>query len=59
MIMTAITEYIKPLLTGESLSTEKATELLDIIFEGQVGDVAFNDSVDNLLHYFHYPTPSS
>ena len=37
--MTAITEYIKPLLAGESLSAEKATELLDIIFEGQVSDV--------------------
>jgi len=38
-MMAAITEYIKPLLEGESLSAEKATQLLDIIFEGQVSDV--------------------
>ena len=37
--MAAITEYIKPLLHGESLSFEKATGLLDIIFEGQVSEV--------------------
>ncbi len=37
--MAAITEYIKPLLQGESLSFEQATELLDIIFEGQVSGV--------------------
>lgn len=34
--MAAITEYIKPLLEGESLSFEQATSLLDVIFEGQV-----------------------
>ena len=34
-----ITEYIKPLLQGQSLSFEKATELLDIIFEGQISEV--------------------
>jgi len=34
--MAAITEYIKPLLQGESLSFEQATQLLDIVFEGQV-----------------------
>lgn len=37
--MTTITEYIQPLLQGESLSFEKATELLDIIFEGDVPEV--------------------
>lgn len=37
--MATITEYIKPLLNGESLNLEQATELLDIIFEGQVSDV--------------------
>jgi anthranilate phosphoribosyltransferase len=37
--MAAITEYIKPLLQGESLSFEQATSLLDIIFEGQVPEV--------------------
>ena len=31
-----ITEYIKPLLQGENLSFEQATQLLDVIFEGQV-----------------------
>jgi anthranilate phosphoribosyltransferase len=37
--MTTITEFIKPLLQGESLSFEQATELLDIIFDGEVPDV--------------------
>ncbi len=37
--MTTITEFIKPLLQGENLSFEQATELLDIIFEGEVPDV--------------------
>jgi anthranilate phosphoribosyltransferase len=37
--MATITEYIEPLLQGESLSFERATNLLDIIFEGQVSDV--------------------
>jgi len=37
--MAAITEYIEPLLRGKSLSLEQSTELLDIIFEGQVADV--------------------
>jgi anthranilate phosphoribosyltransferase len=34
--MAAITEYIKQLMQGESLSIEQAESLLDIIFEGQV-----------------------
>ncbi len=34
--MAIITEYIKPLLQGESLSFEEATLLLDIVFEGEV-----------------------
>ena len=34
--MTTILEYINPLLHGESLSFEQATNLLDIVFEGQV-----------------------
>jgi len=37
--MATITEYIEPLLQRESLSLERATSLLDIIFEGQVSDV--------------------
>jgi anthranilate phosphoribosyltransferase len=37
--MTTITEFIKPLLQGESLGIEQATSLLDIIFEGDVPDV--------------------
>ena len=37
--MAVITEYIQPLLEGESLSFEQATSLLDIIFEGEVPDV--------------------
>ena len=37
--MVVITEYIKPLLQGDSLSTEKAMQLLDIIFEGEVSEV--------------------
>ncbi|MBN1805797.1 MAG: anthranilate phosphoribosyltransferase [Sedimentisphaerales bacterium] len=34
--MAAITEYIKMLLKGEDLRLEQATDLLDVIFEGQV-----------------------
>lgn len=34
--MAAITEYIKQLLQGESLSFQQAESLLDVIFEGQV-----------------------
>jgi len=34
--MATIIDYIKPLLEGEDLSFEQATELLDVIFEGQV-----------------------
>jgi len=34
--MSTIIEYVKPLLEGEDLSFEQATELLDIIFEGEV-----------------------
>jgi len=34
--MAAITEYIKQLMQGKSLSIEQATNLLDIIFEGEV-----------------------
>ena len=37
--MAGITEYIEPLLKGESLSFEQAGSLLDIIFEGQVSEV--------------------
>jgi anthranilate phosphoribosyltransferase len=37
--MAEITEYIQPLLEGESLSFEQATSLLDIIFEGEVPEV--------------------
>jgi anthranilate phosphoribosyltransferase len=37
--MAGITEYIEPLLKGESLSFEQARSLLDIIFEGQVAEV--------------------
>jgi anthranilate phosphoribosyltransferase len=37
--MATITEYIKPLLRGESLTFEQANELLGIIFEGQVSEV--------------------
>ena len=37
--MAVITEYIQPLLEGESLSFEQATSLLDIIFEGEIPDV--------------------
>jgi len=36
--MTALTEYIEPLLRGESLGFEQATSLLDVIFEGEVGE---------------------
>ena len=34
--MATIIEYIKPLLEGKDLSLEQATNLLDVIFEGQV-----------------------
>ncbi|MDT8303174.1 MAG: anthranilate phosphoribosyltransferase [Sedimentisphaerales bacterium] len=34
--MAGITEYIKTLLEGEDLSFEQATDLLDVIFEGEV-----------------------
>ncbi len=37
--MAVITEYIQPLLEGESLSFEQATSLLDIIFEGEIPEV--------------------
>jgi len=37
--MATITEYIKPLLQGESLSFEQATALLDVIFRGDVPEV--------------------
>lgn len=36
--MTAITEYIEPLLVGESLDFEQAASLLDVIFEGEVAE---------------------
>jgi len=34
--MSTITEYVKLLIEGEDLSIEQATDLLDIIFEGEV-----------------------
>ncbi|MHC4244554.1 MAG: anthranilate phosphoribosyltransferase [Planctomycetota bacterium] len=34
--MAGITDYIKTLLEGEDLSFEQATDLLDVIFEGEV-----------------------
>jgi len=34
--MATITEYIKQLMQGKSLSFEQATDLLDVIFEGEV-----------------------
>jgi len=37
--MAGITEYIEPLLKGQSLSLEQAEQLLDIIFEGQTSEV--------------------
>ncbi len=37
--MTTITEYIEPLLHGKDLTFEQSTQLLDIIFEGQVPEV--------------------
>jgi anthranilate phosphoribosyltransferase len=37
--MATITEYIKPLLQGQSLSFQQATQLLDVIFEGEVPEV--------------------
>ncbi len=37
--MAVITEYIKLLLQGDSLSFEQATSLLDIIFEGEIPEV--------------------
>lgn len=37
--MATITDYIEPLLTGESLSFEQAADLLDVVFEGEVPEV--------------------
>ncbi|MDD5326915.1 MAG: anthranilate phosphoribosyltransferase [Phycisphaerae bacterium] len=37
--MAGITEYIEPLLKGQSLSLEQAEQLLDIIFEGEISEV--------------------
>jgi anthranilate phosphoribosyltransferase len=37
--MATITEFIEPLLRGQSLGFEQATALLDIIFEGEVSEV--------------------
>ena len=37
--MAGITEYIELLLKGENLSFEQATNLLDIIFEGEISEV--------------------
>jgi len=37
--MATIIEYIEPLLQGKSLSFEQATQLLDIIFQGETSDV--------------------
>ncbi len=37
--MTAITEYIEPILKKEDLSFEQSKAVLDIIFEGQVSEV--------------------
>ncbi|MCK5226176.1 MAG: anthranilate phosphoribosyltransferase [Planctomycetes bacterium] len=37
--MILITEYIETLLSGESLSFEKAEQLLDIVFGGEVSEV--------------------
>jgi anthranilate phosphoribosyltransferase len=37
--MAGITEYIEPLLRGESLSFEQARSLLDVVFEGEVSEV--------------------
>ena len=37
--MTVITEYIELLLSGKSLSLEKAEQLLDIVFEGEVSEI--------------------
>jgi anthranilate phosphoribosyltransferase len=37
--MTAIIEYIEPLLRGQSLSFEQAEELLDVVFQGDVPEV--------------------
>jgi anthranilate phosphoribosyltransferase len=36
LIVATIIEYIRPLLEGKDLGFERATELLDVIFEGQV-----------------------
>jgi anthranilate phosphoribosyltransferase len=36
MIMAEITEYLKTLIEGKDLSYEQATNLLDVIFEGEV-----------------------
>jgi anthranilate phosphoribosyltransferase len=37
--MVLITEYIEPLLQGQDLSFDRATELLDVIFEGETPEV--------------------
>ncbi len=37
--MAGITEYIETLLKGENLSIEQATNLLDVVFEGEVSEV--------------------
>ena len=37
--MAAITEFIESLLAGKDLSFEQSTQLLDIIFEGEVAEV--------------------
>jgi len=37
--MTSITEYIEPILRGEDMSFERSTQLLDIVFEGDVPEV--------------------
>ena len=36
--MVTIIEYIEPLLSGKDLSFEQASDLLDVIFEGQVSE---------------------
>ncbi len=37
--MATIAEYIEPLLGGKDLSFEQATNLLDVVFEGQIPEV--------------------
>jgi anthranilate phosphoribosyltransferase len=39
VLMTKITEYLEILLEGNDLTFDQATQLLDIIFEGNVADV--------------------